>query len=230
MDHSVQAMTRSHRTAAFARLLRRRRFENKELEQLYQRYIFKLRHASIVSVLALVSLLSMSLAILQFWYHSRITVIGTYCAIQFVAFIGLLVLAQTRSMSDAQLRALCYLVLLFCGTFCMMSAPVDMGLRHPWLRSTWWDKPRAAAEGVWEIVFVVFLVYALLPIKTRFSALFGGILAVGHIAISITLAEQFAALRWQQVRLILRPRQFARVNFEVICICEGVEVGSESRN
>ena len=40
MDHSVKAMS-PHRKVAFARLLNRHRFENDELEALFQRYMFK---------------------------------------------------------------------------------------------------------------------------------------------------------------------------------------------
>jgi adenylate cyclase 1 len=40
MDHSVKAMS-PHRKVAFSRLLNRHRFENDELEALFQRYMFK---------------------------------------------------------------------------------------------------------------------------------------------------------------------------------------------
>ena len=47
MDHSVKAMS-GHRKMRFSRLLlNRHRFENDELEGLFQRYIFKLQHSSI---------------------------------------------------------------------------------------------------------------------------------------------------------------------------------------
>ena len=42
MDHSVKAMS-PHRKVAFSRLLNRHRFENDELEALFQRYMFKVR-------------------------------------------------------------------------------------------------------------------------------------------------------------------------------------------
>src|SRR2546425_12126612 len=99
MDHSVKAMN-SHRKVAFSRLLNRRRFENHELEKLYQRYIFKLQQSSIISVLALFSLLTGTLAGLQFYYAGTITVIGLYCSIQCIAFVGLFVLCHTRMMQE----------------------------------------------------------------------------------------------------------------------------------
>lgn len=65
MDHSVKAMPpASARTPwlAVARMLNRHRFENDELESLYQRYIFKLQHSSVAAVVALFTIMAAVLA------------------------------------------------------------------------------------------------------------------------------------------------------------------------
>lgn len=59
MDHSVKAMTSPR---VLARALNPHRFENDELEQLYQRYICKLQHSSVAAVVALFVLLTFLLA------------------------------------------------------------------------------------------------------------------------------------------------------------------------
>jgi adenylate cyclase 1 len=206
MDHSVKAMN-SHRKVAFSRLFNRRRFENSELESLYQRYIFKLQQSSIISVLALFSLLTATLAGLQFYYQT-ITIIGLYCILQCIAFIGLFLLSF--KMRDSQLLALCYVILLFCVLFCLIFAPVNLRFGSVegsinWFQ--WWNLDRTAADGVWQIVFVTFLTYTMLPIKTRISLFIGILLSSTHIAITLTNRaqasntdnRQFMAL--QQVRL-----------------------------
>lgn len=220
MDHSVKAMN-SHRKVAFSRLFNRRRFENSELEKLYQRYIFKLQQSSIISVLALFTLLTATLAGLQFYYERTVTIIGIYCLLQCIAFIGLFLLSF--KMQDSQLLALCYVILLFCVLFCLIFAPVNLKLgpnhlidtsndstnnnnnnndnRIGWYVLEWWNINHRPAEGVWQIVFVTFLTYTMLPIKTRISLFIGILLSCAHIAITLTNRVglyQYMAL--QQVR------------------------------
>ncbi|KAJ6225324.1 hypothetical protein RDWZM_003869 [Blomia tropicalis] len=182
MDHSVKAMN-SHRKVAFSRLFNHRRFENVELEHLYQRYIFKLQQSSIVSALLLLALLSISMAILQIYYRMALSAISLYCLVQFIVFVGLFVLSFR--MHDTQLLALCYVILLFCVLFCLMLAPIRLQL-STWNVLTWWSVPHEPTEGVWPIVFVVFLTYTMLPIKIFISMIFAILLCASHIAITMT--------------------------------------------
>ena len=198
MDHSVKAMN-SHRKVAFSRLFNRRRFENKELEALYQRYIFKLNQSSIVSTLALFIVLTATLAGLQFYYEQTITIIGLYCLLQCLAFIGLFLLSF--KMHDHQLLALCYVILLFCVMFCIVFAPVNLKLSHKtdltatnssvtsdqshWFVLKLWNVDHLAVEGVWQTVFVIFLTYTMLPIKTRISLFIGSVLSIAHMAVTL---------------------------------------------
>lgn len=208
MDHSVKAMN-SHRKVAFSRLLNRSRFENMELELLYQRYIFKLQQSSIISVLVLFSLLTVTLAILQFYYQRTITLIGLYCAIQFIAFIGLFLISF--KMQDTQLLALCYVILLFCVLFSLIFAPVNINMKtdelieeeeQEWSLMKWWHRQSNPSEGIWQSVFVIFLTYTMLPIKTRIALFIGLFLSSFHIGISFVDNHHFTteSLYWQQVR------------------------------
>ena len=58
---------------------------------------------------------------------------------------------------------------------------------------------RVLAEGVWQVVFVVFLAYAMMPLKTWVAALFGLFLPVVHIVVAAIFAKEFPSLTWQQV-------------------------------
>jgi adenylate cyclase 1 len=55
------------------------------------------------------------------------------------------------------------------------------------------------AEGVWQVVFVVFLAYAMMPLKTWVAAVFGIILPVLHVIVAAIFAKEFPSLTWQQV-------------------------------
>uniref|UniRef100_T1K4L1 adenylate cyclase n=1 Tax=Tetranychus urticae TaxID=32264 RepID=T1K4L1_TETUR len=197
MDHSVKAMTNNHRKVAFSRLLNRDRFENSELESLYQRYIFKLNQSSILSVLLLFSLLTLILSILEFYFYEKITVIGFFCALQCITFVGLFILSYTKPMEDDHLIGVCYTIITACIFFCLLYAPIDIKLRHPWLGNSWWDRNHNASEGVWQIVLVIFIVYTLLPVRTRYAVLIGVLLPSSHLVISILMANAFLEYKVQ---------------------------------
>lgn len=200
MDHSVKVM-HTHRKIAFSRLwiFQQRRFENQELEQLYQRYIFKLQQTSIVSALLLLSLLSISIALLQFYYiQHTVTLIGIYSLIQSVIFL-LLFLSSFR-MHDTQLLALCYVIIFFCILFCLLLSPIDNNLHYLWKLLIKWSSSSSSSidndtatlisqqkpsDGLWAIVFVIFLTYTMLPIKILISFMFGLCISITHLSITI---------------------------------------------
>lgn len=222
MDHSVKAMTQSHRKVAFSRLFTRRRFENVELEQLYQRYIFKLQQSSIVAVLGLLTVLSTSLAAVEFYFAAQATVRGLFCALEAVSLAVLFAVTQfsRQNLQDSHLRTLCYVIVAFCGLFCVIELPVDTGQRLEWTLG-FWDSSKAAADGVWCVVLVVFVAYALLPIRTRCAATFGALLAVVHVAVSCVMVDPFDELKWNQVRERLLSGNFGakKASLRSFCVC-----------
>lgn len=93
MDHSVKAMTSPR---ILQRILNPHRFENDELEQLYQRYICKLQHSSVAAVVALFVLLTIMLAALGLVYEKGATAQNVYHAAHCVLFVVLLGFLHTR--------------------------------------------------------------------------------------------------------------------------------------
>lgn len=191
MDHSVKAMS-PHRKVAFSRLLNRQRFENDELETLYQRYIFKLQQASIASVLVMFILLAAALAILNFVYVQLVTVSNVYHTVHCVIFAAILIFINTRWMQDGHAVIICYVILAFCTLFSVVAFPVDFGITNRPSRPT-------VADGVWQIVFVTFMSYSMLPLKPYISLTIGIVLPVAHIIVSIIFVTEFSDFLWQQV-------------------------------
>ncbi|XP_047110643.1 Ca(2+)/calmodulin-responsive adenylate cyclase isoform X3 [Schistocerca piceifrons] len=191
MDHSVKAASDARR---LARLLNRHRFENDELEALYRRYTFKLQHASVAQCVALFALLAGVLANLGGAHALSPTPQNVYHGAHCVLFVGLLVVLRSRLLHDGYLLWLCYAVLFFCATFCAVALPLGGG---GGVKS---ETRRVAAEGVWQVVFAVFLAYAMLPLRTWVAALFGVSLPAVHMAVAGALArELFPNLAWQQL-------------------------------
>lgn len=110
MDHSVKAMS-GHRKMRFSRLLNRHRFENDELEGLFQRYIFKLQHSSISSFVALFIVLTAVLAAISFVLEQTPTLTNMYNSVHCLFFVVIFVFLATkvcmheRSVSTFHLKA-----------------------------------------------------------------------------------------------------------------------------
>ncbi|XP_018562676.1 Ca(2+)/calmodulin-responsive adenylate cyclase isoform X3 [Anoplophora glabripennis] len=186
MDHSVKAMTSPR---VLARVLNPHRFENDELEQLYQRYICKLQHSSVAAVVALFVVLTCLLATLGFFFAQSPTVQNVYHAVHCILFALLLGFVHTRFMQDAYLLWVCYVVLFFLATFCALALPL-----YP--KSA---PAKVAAEGTWQVVFVVFLAYAMMPLKSYIAAVFGFMLCSAHLVVASIFATDFPRMMWQQL-------------------------------
>ncbi|XP_049823997.1 Ca(2+)/calmodulin-responsive adenylate cyclase-like isoform X2 [Aethina tumida] len=197
MDHSVKAMTSPR---ILARMLNPHRFENDELEQLYQRYICKLQHSSVAGVVALFVVLTCLMAALGLVHSQMLTAQNVYHTAHCFLFVLLLGFLHTRFMQDAYLLWVCYVVLFFLATFCALALPL-----YP---SAAADK--VSAEGTWQVVFVVFLAYSMMPLKSWVAAVFGFLLCCAHVAVSAVFATDFPHLRWEQ--LIANVLVFVCVN------------------
>lgn len=197
MDHSVKAM-HSHRKVVFSRLLNRHNFENRELEQLYRRYTVKLQQTSTSSVLVLTALLAASLAGLHVTYARFLTAAAIFYILVLVTFGGSLILMQTGHVKDAHLPALCYGVLIFSSGLCIVGLPIQVSESNTWGAGSW-GQGHAAVHGAWEVLYVLFVAYSLLPLKTRVAVCVGVLLPTLHTAVAIISAKAYQEIAWQQV-------------------------------
>lgn len=197
MDHSVKAMN-SHRKVVFSRLLNRRNFENAELEALYRRYTVKLQQTSTSSVLALVASLSGALLGLHVAYSRFLGAASIYYLLVFLLFVAALGLIQTGHASDGHLPAICYAALALSSGLCVVGLPVSVAESATWGAGAW-GQQHPPAKGAWEVVFVLFVSYSLLPLKTRVAVGVGLALPLVHTLVAVTSATQYREITWQQV-------------------------------
>lgn len=197
MDHSVKAMNTS-RSFSFSRIFNRHRFENDELECLYQRYVFKLQHSSVASVIILFIILTSLLANLSFFYAQGPSSQNVYHIVHCLLFVILLIFLNTKYMHDSYLLWICYTILFFCATFCIVSLPVGSSApsENVILKI---ETRRVIVEGVWQIIFVIFLAYTMMPVKILVALTFGVTLPLVHLVTSIIFAQEFPHMIWQQV-------------------------------
>uniref|UniRef100_A0A1I8NAQ5 adenylate cyclase n=1 Tax=Musca domestica TaxID=7370 RepID=A0A1I8NAQ5_MUSDO len=197
MDHAVKA-TRGRPWNTL-------RFENDELECLYQRYTLKLQRFSVLGVVALVVVLCGVMAALSFVYNYTATFHNVFNSFVCLLFAIILILLQCRVIKDHHLPCLCYGILLFTAAICFVSMPT-LGSIFPV------DTKEVMAEGVWQIVFVVFLAYAMMPLQIWEAVCFGITLPLVHISLTVykIFTDAFRYLEYNQ--LIANIVMFIGVN------------------
>ncbi|KAL5276779.1 ADCY1 family protein [Megaselia abdita] len=197
MDHAVKA-TRG-------RPWNTQRFENDELESLYQRYTLNLQRFSVIGVVILVLLLCLSMAALSFSFNRTLTLHNVFNSIMCLMFSIIFGLLQCRVIKDHHLPFLCYGILFFTASICFISMPT-VGDVLPV------DTKEVMAEGVWQIVFVIFLAYAMMPLQIWEAVCFGFILPFVHISLTTykIFTDTFEYLEYNQV--VANVVMFAAVN------------------
>ena len=151
-----------------------------------------------ISIITIFIILNGILANLSLFYVKSPTVQNLYFFVHCFCFIILLVILNIRTPNDAHLLGLSYLVMFFGATFCTNSLPVGETFLT-YFTSIRSESKNVAAEGVWQIVFVTFITYAMIPIHSWLAALYGFALALIHILVSICCTGHFSELFWQQV-------------------------------
>jgi hypothetical protein len=102
-------------------------------------------------------------------------------------------------MEDVYLNYVCFAILTSSALFAAVSLPLNP---HPVPGIPDNQQPiRAEAEGVWEIMLVVFLVYGMLPLKTAVALGAGVALPALHLAVSAAFTHNDLGWKWQQVSL-----------------------------
>lgn len=158
------------------------------LEALYCEYFLKVQKASIVSIAVLLQLTSIVFVVYGFaltWTATlnllllMLLAIGLLGAILLIAFFG-----------DRYLFAVSISVTVMAWIFAIASLPCPVFYGNPSFRGSYMKfsvpslPPPAAnfsgATGVWEIVFVLFLCYSMIPLPICYIIAMGTILPVVH--------------------------------------------------
>ncbi|XP_045170613.2 Ca(2+)/calmodulin-responsive adenylate cyclase-like [Mercenaria mercenaria] len=195
METTPMIQHRVSTTRKLKRLFSRYEFESAELERLYRRYVFKLRQASLSKLLGLMCLLCACMIILNFYYVRNISVPGIYMSVQFTVFLLLFIFHNTRFMKESHLGGVCTVIMIFLLGFVVFSLPFDFG-------SVYEDRPLpiyTPVNGVWQIMFIVFVIYSMMPLRTYVAAILGIIIPVSHLIVTSLVANNIPELLWRQI-------------------------------
>lgn len=186
------ASTKKHK--GIQRLLSWNQFSNNEVEHLYQRYVFRIQQSAMVCLALLLTILCFSLAVLNTTYVRNYTCYSLYLFIQGLVFLIFFIYMKANLMKEKHFLVVNYTVLVFVVVLCIFSVPLPL-----WAPPGFEDHKLNAADGAWVVAFIIFSVYALMPIRTLSKCICGGFIPLVHILVSWQTCVQFPDILWRQV-------------------------------
>ncbi|XP_071955270.1 adenylate cyclase type 5-like [Antedon mediterranea] len=170
--------------ATVSKVFRSKKFKSVKLEQLYQRYFFGLNRSNLSSYLLMVSLLCLVL-ILCHYVSGHFNIYTGVCLGLFVlVFIAIAVVCNRNSFTQKQLKISCYSVLT------IMCIVISIDVFN--------TEPQDASTGVWTTLFIVYMTYALLPLRMRL-AVFGSIVLGLVQIICVAIVNKDDSFLWRQI-------------------------------
>jgi hypothetical protein len=193
MAAPIATISRPKRQRVCLRLCHRYRFDDPEIEELYDRYVFDLQRTSLKCLLVLLIALCLSIAILDFIFVAMPTVENISHLAMAVVFLILLVFNATRFMTHSSIPIASYLLTFLCLCLAAVALLVN-----------YMDKDGfqfTAVDGVWRLVYIIAAVYAFVPLRICVGILVGLALPSAHIALCVLTPVSYPWLLWRQVKL-----------------------------
>ncbi|XP_075274655.1 adenylate cyclase type 1 isoform X2 [Opisthocomus hoazin] len=179
-------------------------FDCKELEALFQSYNLKLEQTSTLKALAVLIVLAASLALLELLSGPSLTISKGSHPVHCIIFLSLFIVTNVKYLQVTQLQQIVKLTLLFSFTFSFLCCPFSLGAYGA-------DPPSAPEQGMWQLMLVTFVSYALLPVRTLLAIVFGLLVSVSHLIVTATSVSAKRQRLWRTERLLmsLLPRNVA---------------------
>ena len=131
------------------------------------------------------------MCVLNFVFESGVTVKNICYVVLVILFVIVLLLLHTQYAAQSRVYMLGILVLILCLCLCITSLPVNVSnSKH---------KHYTPADGVWQTIVTVFIIYTLIPLRIYIATLSGLLICVAHTLVAVFLAESYQWLLWRQV-------------------------------
>lgn len=189
---SSASMTSSDSRNCIQRLLNRHEYSSSETETIYRLHSYPAEYNSLRSLAVLMIALVVSISAINFVSVSRVSVENMSNVVICLLFVVFLILLHTRHMSSRHLTTAGFVLVLLCLAFAAFSFPVDYQANR---------KSPPPAEGVWRLAYVIFVIYAFVPLRIYVALVVGFLLPLAHSLTSIFVAtgNSSSMLLWRQV-------------------------------
>ncbi|XP_054622500.1 adenylate cyclase type 1-like isoform X3 [Dunckerocampus dactyliophorus] len=178
-------------------------FDCKELESLFQNYNLKLEQTSTLKALAVLIFMSSTLAGVELLSGPSLTISKGSHPVHCVIFTSLFIVTNVKYLQVTQLQQIVNLTLLFGFTFSFLCCPFSLGAMGL-------EPPTSPDQGVWQLILVTFVAYALLPVRTLLAVVFGLMVSVSHLIVAATSVTVKTQKLWRT--LVANTVLFTSVN------------------
>uniref|UniRef100_A0A672JZ23 adenylate cyclase n=1 Tax=Sinocyclocheilus grahami TaxID=75366 RepID=A0A672JZ23_SINGR len=177
-------------------------FDCKELESLFRSYSLKLEQTRTLTALTVLALLASSLSLLELLLSgASLTVAKGSYPVHSVVFVSLFIVTNVKYLRASQLQQIAHLSLLFCFSFSLLCCPFAA----------------APEQGVWQLLLLTFVAYALLPVRTLLALLFGVLVSLAHTIVTATSVTPKTQRLWRAVSSALDSEQLVPL-CRVVCV------------
>ncbi|XP_076001262.1 adenylate cyclase type 1-like isoform X2 [Genypterus blacodes] len=178
-------------------------FDCKELESLFQNYNLKLEQTSTLKALAVLIFMASTLALLEFLSGPSLTISKGSHPVHCVVFVSLFIVTNVKYLQVTQLQQIVNLTLLFGFTFSFLCCPFSLGAMGM-------EPPTSPEQGMWQLILVTFVAYALLPARTLLAVVFGIMVSISHLIVTATSVTVKTQKLWRT--LVANTVLFTSVN------------------
>lgn len=168
-------------------------FDCKELEALFQSYNLKLEQKSTLKALAVLIVLTASLALVELLSGPSLTISKGSHPVHCIIFLSLFIVTNVKYLQVTQLQQIVKLTLLFSFTFSFLCCPFSLGAYGM-------EPPSAPEQGMWQLMLVTFVSYSLLPVRTLLAIVFGLVVSISHLIVTATSVSAKRQRLWRTVR------------------------------
>ncbi|XP_026229557.1 adenylate cyclase type 1-like isoform X4 [Anabas testudineus] len=178
-------------------------FDCKELESLFQNYNLKLEQTSTLKALAVLIFMSSTLAVVELLSGPSVTISKGSHPVHCVIFVSLFIVTNVKYLQVTQLQQIVNLTLLFGFTFSFLCCPFSLGAMGL-------EPPTSPEQGMWQLILVTFVAYALLPVRTLLAVVFGIMVSISHVIVTATSVTVKTQKLWKT--LVANTVLFTSVN------------------
>uniref|UniRef100_A0A3Q3FTR9 Adenylate cyclase type 1 n=1 Tax=Labrus bergylta TaxID=56723 RepID=A0A3Q3FTR9_9LABR len=178
-------------------------FDCKELESLFQNYNLKLEQTSTLKALAVLIVMSSTLAVVELLSVPSLTISKGSHPVHCVIFVSLFIVTNVKYLQVTQLQQIVNLTLLFGFTFSFLCCPFSLGAMGV-------DPPTSPEQGMWQLILVTFVAYALLPVRTLLAVVLGIMVSISHLIVTATSVTMKTQKLWRT--LVANTVLFTSVN------------------
>ncbi|KAG7275156.1 hypothetical protein CRUP_015810 [Coryphaenoides rupestris] len=168
-------------------------FDCKELESLFQSYNLKLEQTSTLKGLAVLIFMASTLAVVELLSGPMsLTISKGSHPVHCIIFVSMFIVTNVKYLQVTQLQQIVNLTLLFGFTFSFLCCPFSLG-------AVGLEPPTSPEQGMWQLILVTFVAYALLPVRTLLAVVFGVTVSISHTIVTATSVTAKTQKLWRTI-------------------------------